>query len=174
MFGLFGSTRRTATEACVNAIRPIIGAIQASHGIPRGFWTDHYVLGFLTVTIDHHAKLATRGKATGAILGFVLSDVMTTLSNMNGTEIVRRSTAIAMEPDADFKRGADDAAAICFYTMGFLKNEKDNPLVRGASKLADPTSLDDTSDAGRRSRIAGMMVVLSLVKEVTAVRLSVD
>jgi hypothetical protein len=168
MFGLFKSTQTTATEAAIDAIRPIIGIVQHSYGLPQGFWTDPYVLGFLSITIAHHAKLATGGKARGEIMGYVLSDVLTSLSNMNGRELGRRITALATatERDADYNRGGDDAAAVCYCAQGILKNEADHPLVQAASRLADGADFGDLSRIDRRSKIAGMMVVLSLVKEV--------
>lgn len=162
MFGLFGTDRKTATRAAVEALRPIIGSIQHTHGLPARFWTDPYVLGFMQFTIGWHAKLATNGKITGSELGLALADSLTALSNMNGPEIVRRISPLQNDPD--FNRGADDAATVTFYTYGKLKNEQDNPLVQRATEVVDKQG-SPLVETGRRARIAAMMFTLSFYAE---------
>jgi hypothetical protein len=163
MFGLFTNSREKASRAAVEAIRPMIATLQHSIGLPAGFWIDPYAIGFVHFMIVWHAKLATHGKITGADLGFVLSDAFTALSNMNGVEIVRHSNTL--ENDPDFNRGADDAAAIAFYSVRNLKNEMQHDLVKRATAIADRET-GSLSEQERRNRIMAMMYVFSFHSEI--------
>jgi hypothetical protein len=157
VFG-WGSQRKQATKAAIDALRPIVGLVQHNCGLPRHFWTDPYVVGFFQLMVGHHAKRVTQGRIGGEELGGVLADVFTGLSNQNGAAIGRRVIELAQANNPDFNRGADDAAAICFYEMMVLKNEGSHPLVQTATRLAG-TSKD-------RASILGMMLMASLVREI--------
>ncbi|EIG55844.1 hypothetical protein [Bradyrhizobium sp. WSM1253] len=166
MFGLFNSRRKVATIAAVEAIRPLIASIQHSQGLSPGFWTTPYILGFLTFTAGHHAKLATRGSIKTEELGAAMGDILTSVSNLNGRALVARTVEMSSNDDVDFNRGADDAAAICFYTMRILKNEAEHPLVTMASKVAQRSTDAGNTEPERRAYIASMMMMLSLMSEV--------
>ena len=156
---MFGSRRRKATNAAINALRPLVGSIQHSRGLPSHFWVDPYVLGFFHFMIGHRAKLATNGRIGGEDLGQSLVDTLTALSNMNGASIARRSTELALSKnDALFERGADDAAAMCFYEMKILKDETTHPLVQSAIRLARGSQ--------NRSEVLAMMFMASLYQEI--------
>lgn len=165
MFGLFKSHRKVGAEAAVNAIRPLIATIQHNQGLPSSFWTNYYILGFFTFTAGHHIKLATRGSIKDAELSAAVGDALTTVSNLNGQELVQRTIQMSHNDEFDFNRGADDAAAICFYTMRILKNEAEHPLVTMASKDAQRSTDGGNTEAERRAYIASMMM-LSLMNEV--------
>ena len=132
---MFGWQRKRAVGVVVDAFRPIVGTIQ-HHGVRAGFWLEPYVAGFFHFMIGHHAKVATSGRITGADLGILLAEVFAALSNMNGAAIARRATDLHAADDPDFNRGADDAAAVCFYQMRVLKNEANYPLVQVATHIA--------------------------------------
>ncbi|KYK47325.1 hypothetical protein A1D31_31675 [Bradyrhizobium liaoningense] len=165
MFGLFKSHRKVGAEAAVNAIRPLIATIQHNQGLPSSFWTNYYILGFFTFTAGHHIKLATRGSIKDAELSAAVGDALTTVSNLNGQELVQRTIQMSHNDEFDFNRDADDAAAICFYTMRILKNEAEHPLVTMASKDAQRSTDGGNTEAERRAYIASMMM-LSLMNEV--------
>jgi hypothetical protein len=166
MFGLFKSSRKVAIEAAVQAIRPLIGSIQHSHGLPSGFWTNPYILGFFVFMGAHHAKLSTRGAIEGASLASVLTDILSTVSNMNGVALMERSVELTDSSDFDFNRGADDAAAVSFFVLKKLKNENENELVAKAKKVAAVSSDAGNTEEERRAYIASVMVALSLMNEV--------
>lgn len=161
---MFGFTRKRATKAAIDSLRPLVGSLQHSAGLPPHFWANAYVLGFFQFLVGHHAKLATSGKIAGADLGQTLSDVFTALSNMNGAALAKQSTELAFAQDAEFNRGADDAAAIAFYQMGILKNEASHPLVLGAQRLANSPA--------DRDQIMGMMFMTTIYRELSNERRS--
>ena len=86
MFGLFKSPRRKASDAAIAYVKPVVEMFRGSPGpgFPPGFWDDPYVLGFFYVYVGFAAKMAIGGKATGELLGHVLVDTYSALSNMNG------------------------------------------------------------------------------------------
>jgi hypothetical protein len=161
MFGLLGKQRKAAVRAAVEGLLPIIATVQDTHGLPREFWTDEYVLGFISFSISFRAKLATNGKIAGENLRYASLETLTALSNMDGAELLRRMTTLATEGNIDFKRGADDAAAVQLYSRGILTN---HPLAQRAAAAIAGTGM--VKGMGRRYQIAGMMVVLSFVHEV--------
>jgi hypothetical protein len=114
--------------------------------------------GFFQFMIGHYAKLVTGGRITAEDLGVTMVETLTALSNMNGVVIARRGLELQNAQDLEFSRGGDDAAYICYYEMKVLKNEKENPLVIAATRLAGP-------DASR-SDLLGMMFMASLYREV--------
>lgn len=166
MFGLFRSRREVGTEAAVEAIRPLVATIQHSHGLPSSFWTNPYILGFFTFTAGHHIKLATRGSIRDGDLAETIGEVLTAVSNLNGQALVQRTVKMGHNDESDFNRGADDAAAICFYTMKILKNEADHRLVMMASRVAQRSTESGNTEVERRAYIASMMMMLSLMHEV--------
>ena len=163
MFGLFNSTQRKATEAAVEAVRPLIATVQAQSGLPNDFWLDPYILGFLSLVISFHARQATEGKAQGEVMGHVLADTFTAVSNANGAAIVRRLTALQQANDPEANRGANDAAVFCFYVTGILKDEVEHPLVKAASQMADAST---DFGGGRWAQVAAMIGMLTLLKHV--------
>ena len=62
-------------------------------------------------------------------LVFVLGDAHVSVSSLSGTALIERANQLSPREDADFNRGADDAATICFWTIRALKNEKENAFV---------------------------------------------
>jgi hypothetical protein len=123
--------------------------------------------------IGHYAKLATRRSIKTEALGHVLCDVLTSVSNLNGVALSRRTTQLTHEEDPAFSRGGDDAATICFYSMRSLKNEPQNALVRAASEIAMQSNDAGNSESERRAYIGSLMLMLTLMKEVEG-RLAVD
>ena len=156
----FGSHRRKATEAAVNGLRPIVGVMQHSYGLPAGFWQDSYVLGFMHFSIGIFAKAATRGKVSGEVLGRVLADAFTGLSNLNGVAIANRATDLAISGDPGFDKGASDASVVQGYALGMLKDDDEHDLVLRAKNVASKSGTID------RSAVVGAMLMLSFIHEV--------
>ncbi|MFC5354514.1 hypothetical protein [Azospirillum himalayense] len=133
---MFGIKRRAATKATVENIRPLVGLIQYTYGLPAGFWQDEYVIGFFGFTIGFNLKAAANGRLSDEDIGFGLSEVFTQLSNINGAEIARHYTHLAFHKSDDFKSGAENAALMCFFTYGILKDEDNYSSVREAKTFA--------------------------------------
>ena len=162
MFG-FGSQRKKATKLAIEAVRPTIGIVQNTYGIPPGFWRDPYILGFLFVLVRSFVKAAPGQKISDVELGGAVIDVLTALSNMNGEAISRVMVALFDGGDPEFKRGMEDARAVFLYTFKQHRNEAGDTLVLAATSLVDG-GLTDGGD--RRSNIASAMVQLSYMREV--------
>lgn len=164
MFGLFGgSTRKKATNAALNALRPIVGTLQSEWGpgIPPGFWDSGYIIGFLHLLIGYYAKIATDGKITGEGLGYVAEEVYTALAHQDGAAILRRATGLINSQDKEFNRGADDATTVFFYSIGRLRDEERNPLVVEAKQAA--AALGKLHD---RSQITALLMIATFSEEV--------
>ncbi len=132
---LFGTKRRNATNAAVNAARPLIGTIQHLYGIPVGFWQDEFVLGYMmslgsTVinTFDDGFSTETKGK--------ILTDFFTSISNQNGQAISRKIVDLNSHKTPDYIVGGDNAMLSLFYSVGSLKNEDTFPEIVQAKLMA--------------------------------------
>ena len=125
----FRSKRKIAAQAAVTALRPMVALAQQAGGMSLAMWRDPYLLGYMGFVASFFGGAETKGKATPEAMGFALQDAFSIVSNMNGKSIVRQYTELALHEDVDFESGADDAAAVTFYSLGILKNEADHPLV---------------------------------------------
>src|SRR5262245_47139561 len=136
------------------------------HGVPAGYWRDPYVLGFIQMTVLMFAKMATRGKIDSADLGYVLMDVLTAVSSMNGDVIAQDAADLALNKHPDFVRGNEDAMSIILFT--YRGNAPGDPLVVEATRFFDGGTLTQApgQKSDRRSQIAALMVSLSYGKEV--------
>jgi hypothetical protein len=161
----FRSKRKMATEAAVAALRPLIALAQRVGGMSTEMWRDPYLLGYLGFVASFFAKSETQGKAKSEDMGFALQEAFTTVSNMSGSAIVRAYIELAELGDPDFERGADEAAAIVFYTTGILKNEAANPLVLEAQRLAEALS-KEMLGGDMRSAISAAMTQRTFVSRV--------
>lgn len=134
---MFGRNRRLATKHTVDAMRPLIAIVQSLYGIPPGFWRDDFVLGFMGFMVSFHVNFTSGRTLSTADKGYLLADVFTALSNMNGAEISRdythRATLAANNPD--FERGADNAAICALASIGKM-NEQGMPHYERATEIA--------------------------------------
>lgn len=134
---MFGRNRRKATEHVVEALRPTIAIVQSFQGLPAGFWRDEFVLGFIGFMISFHATYTSGRSLSQADKGYLLVDVLTALSNMNGQAISRDYTRLATQSpkSPDFEMGADYAAICAFASMGKM-NEQGMPYYERAKEIA--------------------------------------
>lgn len=134
---MFGRNRRLATEHTINAVRPIIGIVQNFQGLPSGFWRDEFVLGFVGFMVGFHANYTSGRNLSSEDKGQLLIDVFTALSNLNGAEIARESTRLALQSpkSPDFERGADNAAICAFASIGKV-SEQGRPHYEQAKEIA--------------------------------------
>jgi len=143
---MFGNKRKKATEFVIDRMRPLVGLIQHQYGIPEGFWQDEFVLGFMHLMVSFHTQqsgyhLSTTDK------GFLIADVYTSLSNLNGAAIGQRATDIATEEDQhpDFKLGADCAHICAFATIGKMSEDGRKIVAAAKDMAAERGNADDTS-----------------------------
>jgi hypothetical protein len=110
--------------------------IQRTYGLPRNFWIDDYVLGYLNMAIGLMAKFATHGNISTTDLGSVLIDVYTALSNMNGRAIGSYATELSSNPTPAFAQGEDDAFLVILFLEKKLKKGVREDIIRRAEELA--------------------------------------
>lgn len=117
---MFGRGRRLATQHTIDAIRPILGAYPNVHGLPPGFWQDDFVIGFIGFLIGFHVDVTSGQKLSTTDKGYLLADVFTALSNINGVEIRSRYTQLAFQQpkNPDFELGADYALICAAAALG--------------------------------------------------------
>lgn len=122
---MFGRNRRLATEHTIAAVRPLIAVFQYHNGLPAGFWQDEFVVGFIGFMIGFHANHTSGRKLSQTDKGFLLRDVFTALSNMNGQAIGSEFARLAMLKDKspDFEKGCDNASVCAFATIGKMNEQ---------------------------------------------------
>jgi hypothetical protein len=135
---MFGRKRRKVVEHVTAALRPLVGTVQHTHGIPPRFWQDHFVLGFFHFMIAFHLKFTSGAELSLEDKGRVVSEVFTNLSNMNGVAIGRSATNLvtASPKSSEFESGCDNASVMAYYTYGMLKDADSNPHVLKAKEMA--------------------------------------
>jgi hypothetical protein len=131
-------------------------------------WRDPYLLGFMNFTASFFARAETKGSAKPEEMGFGLQDAFTTVSNMNGVEIIREVVGLSESGDPEFVRGLDDAAAVAYYNLGLLKDEEAHPLVLQCTPLAK--SMIGSLGGDMRSNIGGAMMQATFGERVRALR----
>lgn len=168
---MFGGNRRKATATIVEAVQPLIRSIAMFGDLPRGFWSDPYVLGYLNGCGSMFAKLATGGKINGADLGLALTDAFNELSGGQGQAIARLTLNLHKAQDPDMKRGMDNAVKCVSYTYG-LSQFPGDPDIEAAKRIGRDTGLPtDPGDPNpERTRTAGALSVL-LFQDVVRQRL---
>lgn len=104
---LFFGRKKRAYMAILEALGPLIGHLEGEIGpLPRAFWDDPYLLGYLMGTATHFAQITSRGKLDGEGLGMVLIASMRTASGSDGVRITDRALELQEAKDPEFLRGA--------------------------------------------------------------------
>lgn len=124
-----------ATKTAIQAVLPLVRTVEMTGGLPKNFWRDPYVLGFLSTCIGIFAKLATGWKIAGSDLGYVIIGVFDAVAQGEGREIARRITEFQSTNDPDFARGVAGADKVISVTYGLPHDETDPDIIK-ARKLA--------------------------------------
>ncbi|WP_159591521.1 hypothetical protein [Chelativorans xinjiangense] len=134
---MFGRNRRKATEHTIQAIQPLIATYQNFSGLPPHFWRDEFVLGFIGVMIGFHGSVTSGRSLSQADKGYLLYDVFTALSNMNGQAIGRDYTRLATQSpkSPDFEKGAHHASICALASIGKI-TEEGQPYYEQAEEMA--------------------------------------
>jgi hypothetical protein len=158
---MFGSRRREAVQVVVQNLRPLIGVLQHHHGLPAGFWQSPYVLGFLTVIMSLHLKIASEGRLSQTETGSATTEIWTAISNLNGMEITRHVTSLSLSSpkNAEFELGADNGMVFGAYSLKILRNEDTHPAIVGIKEKIPNAD---------RGTIAGILYETLFIREVKA------
>lgn len=130
--------------------------------LPKRFWEDAYVLGYLNGCASMFAKLATGGRINGPDLGIALTDAMNVLSDGQGAAITSRTLALHKAGDADMMLGMNNAIKCVSYTFG-LSEFPGDPDIAAAKRVGASmgSALTDPGDPNsERTQTAGALAVL--------------
>ncbi len=124
------SRAASAFQAAAAGVRAYIDAFARAGGLPRGFWEDAFVLGFLTLSVQTFSRMATSFRLADRDLGLVTSAVFDQLSGGDGTRILRRIQALGAAGNPDFREGARNADKILCVAHGMSRCDDDPDVVR--------------------------------------------
>ena len=92
---MFGSRRKKVTARAIEMARQPLAILQHNHGLPPLFWNDEFVIGYFGSTIGFLSHMLGDGRLSTTDKGFILVDVLTDISNMNGKVIAERLIELA-------------------------------------------------------------------------------
>ena len=107
-----------ATKSALDAANPLINNFKEFHEIPKGFWGDPYVLGFLGSVIHFHAKAATNGNLSAIDMGIVSMKVYESLSGISGEEIGGKVAGYLSDGNGDYRLGFENGMKCILITHG--------------------------------------------------------
>jgi hypothetical protein len=126
-----------ATKSALAAANPLINNFKEFHEIPKGFWGDPYVLGFLNSVIHFHAKGATNGNLSATDMGIVSMKVYESLSGISGEEIGRKVAGYLSDGNIDYRLGFENGMKCVLIVHGKANAELLNdPDVLKAQAMA--------------------------------------
>ncbi len=132
---MFGGKKKRLISHVTNAMHPFIMNTQKAIGIPKQFWDDDFVLGFIGFCIAFHMNKTSSIKSSASEKGAALVEILTNLSHMNGLSLARKYNQLTIDKSsADFETGADNAATWIFYMYEAMNDENTNKNVLLASK----------------------------------------
>ena len=137
---MFGFTARRVRKSAIAALSPMVKILRITSGLPKHFWDDPYVLGFLSGAIVAVNLEETGGQLKGAKMGKVLMDVLSQLSQLTPLDIGSKVAKQIQHPD--FINGQKNADKM--FTVGFgLPYYDDDPDVKAAKERAeqDPSAM---------------------------------
>ena len=138
---MFGATGRTALEVVQTCVEPWLRCLEAFDELPKGFWQDPYVLGFMSNCLKTLATLATGGQIDGSELAEVVLSSFKELSGQDGDAIADMVIALGKSKDRDFALGFENAEKFMCIAHG-IPGFEDDPDVLKARQLGAAMSAD--------------------------------
>ena len=145
MFGLFNTKKQISNQVAVaisNTFRASLGSEfideNGDLNVPDKFWSDEYIVGFISVLISLFLKYDFKGDSfsiekKGEIGNLILMQVCKE-SWMQVRDIFLKNTNT--ESDL-FKKGGDESFMMYIAVMGKLKSDSNNTLIKQAKSLAE-------------------------------------
>jgi hypothetical protein len=127
---MFGFAKRRAAKAAIEHVSPIVRLLEASGGLPLGFWEDPYILGWINGFAMCVARAATNDKIGTADLGQVAIDTVTTLAGVKGNEVVELMRKLARAKEPRFVEAVQAATKTYFVTVGAREFDADPEVVQ--------------------------------------------
>lgn len=132
---MFGSSRKKAINNSVEAVSQLVRTSAAWNGLPAGYWSDAYVLGFLTTTIAIFAELALGKRPPADELGFIIIGTYERLNPVESNCILQRIAQLQQSKDVDYFKATENAVKTIAVTYGDTRFDNDKD-VQDAAKLA--------------------------------------
>jgi len=140
MFGFIYTKKRVSDEISVainNTFRACFNDKDFITKVPRNFWQDEYIAGFIFVLISLFLKFQFKGdfffeRKRGEIVNLTLMKICgefwRDILNIGSSNINKESPL--------YKKGGDEASLMYFAIAGTLNLESSNPLIKQAQLLA--------------------------------------
>ncbi len=147
---MFGGKKRTAVKAAVSGIQPLLRTLEmrGDGELPKDFWSDPYVLGFLTGCIMPFATIATNGRLGGQEIGEVGVRVYAELAPEHDETIW--DAMLAFKGSSDYQLGMTNADKCLTVACG-VPGHEDDPDVLEAKATAAQLAPSLTSVLGPSS-----------------------
>lgn len=114
---MFGIKRRKAVKTALQLTGPVVSLFQNLYGLPRDFWHDSFVLGFIGLFSNYHATVTSGMKLSDIDKGYAVVEIFSGLTLLDGAPFAREYVALSLSDPKDeaFEMGADYA----FYCVRF-------------------------------------------------------
>ena len=142
---IFGTQKANSkTDAIVTAIRPVMERAATQHGLPTGFWTDAYALGFLMGQINAHLADMDGEKLSVNERGKILVECFGALSGQKGKPLSEMAMVFAAQKNPDFLRANQNGMFMAKFKNGTLPDADQQPPVRAAEAELDEAGQEVT------------------------------
>ncbi len=133
----------------INFVKPLVGTVQSTSGLPRWFWSDAYILGFVTTVSAHVMRAIGGGKLSDREISFILNRVLNECSSLSANEILKRAGAFARERDDKFLSGAGVASIVYLSSFQNVKSTSELSNAKAAFKAGGLAWSDDAESRYR-------------------------
>jgi hypothetical protein len=139
---MFGFAKRRAAKAAIEHGSAILRLLEATGGLPRGFWEDPYIVGWIGGVVNCVAKAATNNKIGTIDLGTVTIDAFTALAGAKGKEVVERLKGWVKSKEPRFVEAMQAATKTYFVTVGAREFDADPEVVQARQRAKSMVSVD--------------------------------
>lgn len=122
---MFFWKRHKIKNEVVKLVKPLIGAVQSTSGLPRWFWSDAYNLGFIITLSAHIMRAASNGKLNENDISIIIDDVINECSVLNSNQILKKAGLLARERNNEFLEGAGLASVVYITSIQNLRSSVD-------------------------------------------------
>lgn len=166
-FGLRGRVTKEVTKGMI----PFIRIYEITDGdVPKGFWDDHYVLGYLGMTALLLIKIGSQFKIEGRDTGMAMIDTFAVLTKTDGLAIAKQIAALNQQPTPAFAAGTDAAEKVVTVMYGKKDFDADPAVIKAREAIRKIGNAFGDGDQPEHSRVARQLMT-TLFHEVVRDRL---
>jgi hypothetical protein len=142
---MFGFGRSKKVDKIYSVLQPLVAVQMTFKGIPPGFWTNPFVLGYFSFFARYLLQELFGGQPKPEEVGHIISSVLQRLSNINGAALIRNINDYNDQGNPDFEHGCDMAAVLAFYMHGKMNSETKPYIDRALEAVTPIGGKPDTS-----------------------------